>query len=68
VALSGVVGSAYTAPTKQSYEVFEMLNQQVNEQLAKWHAIVSTDVPAYNNLVRQQDVPALKVTQGAGSK
>ena len=62
VALSGVVGSAQTAPTQQSYEVDELLNQRLNEQLAKWNQIVSTDIPAYNNLVKQQDVPAVKVT------
>ena len=52
----------------RSYEVFDMLSKQLNEQLAKWKEIVSTDVPAYNNLVRQQDVPALKVTQPEGEK
>lgn len=62
VALSGVVGSAQTAPTQQSYEVFDLLSQRVGEQLAKWNQIVSTDIPAYNDLVKQQAVPALKVT------
>ena len=37
--------------------------KQVDEQLAKWKAIVSTDVAAYNNLVKQQDVPAIMLTQ-----
>ena len=66
VALSGVVSSAETAPTQQSYEVFDMLSKQVNEQMLKWKEIVATDVPAYNNLVKQQDVPALKITQPSG--
>jgi hypothetical protein len=66
VALGGVVGSADSAPTRQSYEVFDMLSKAVDEQLAKWKAIVSTDVASYNNLVKQQDVPALIVTQPAG--
>ena len=63
VALGGVVDSASTAPTQQSYEVFDMLTQQLNDQMTKWKEIVATDVPAYNNLVKQQEVPALKVTQ-----
>jgi photosystem II stability/assembly factor-like uncharacterized protein len=63
VALSGVVGSADSAPTKQSYEVFDLLTHAVDEQLAKWEAIVATDVAAYNNLVKQQEVPAIMVTQ-----
>ncbi len=62
-ALSGVVGSADSAPTKQSYEVFDMLSKAVDEQMTKWKAIVSTDVAAFNNLVKQQEVPALMVTQ-----
>ena len=68
VALSGVVGSADTAPTKQSYEVFEDVSKKVDEQLAKWKTIVSTDVAAYNNLVKQQDVPAILVTQPEAGK
>jgi photosystem II stability/assembly factor-like uncharacterized protein len=63
VALGGVVSSADSAPTKQSYEVFDMLSKQVDDQLAKWKTIVSTDVASYNNLVKQQDVPALMLTQ-----
>jgi photosystem II stability/assembly factor-like uncharacterized protein len=68
VALSGVVGSADSAPTKQSYEVFDMLNKAVDEQLAKWKAIVSADVAAYNNLMKQQEVPALLVKQPEAEK
>jgi len=68
VALGGVVGSADTAPTQQSYEVFDMLSKELNAQLAKWKEIVSSDIPAYNNLVKQQDVPAIRVTQPEAAK
>ena len=68
VALAGVVGSADTAPTKQSYEVFDILSKQADEQLAKWKEIVSTDVAGYNNLVKEQQVPTLIVTQPEASK
>src|SRR6185312_3483982 len=43
VALGGVVGSADSAPTQVSYEVFDMLSKQLDEQLAKWKQIVTTD-------------------------
>jgi photosystem II stability/assembly factor-like uncharacterized protein len=59
VALRGVVGSAASTPTQQSYEVFDMLSKSVDEQLAKWKAIVATDVKAYDDAVKQQEVPAL---------
>jgi photosystem II stability/assembly factor-like uncharacterized protein len=68
VALSGVVGSADSAPTKQSYEVFDVVSKAVDEQLAKWKAIVSTEVVAYNSLMKQQDVPALMVKQPEAEK
>jgi DNA-binding FrmR family transcriptional regulator len=59
VALGGVVDSADSAPTQASYEVFDMLSKQLDEQLAKWKQILSTDVPAYNEAVRKQEVPAI---------
>ncbi len=65
VALGGVVGSADGAPTQQSYEVFEMLSKQVDEQLAKWKAIVATDVVNYNATVKKVDVPAVMVAPAA---
>ena len=58
-ALGGVVASAASAPTQQSYEVFDTLSKHVDEQLANWKNIVSTDLKSYDDLVRQQNVPAL---------
>jgi photosystem II stability/assembly factor-like uncharacterized protein len=62
VALGGVVSTADSAPTQASYEVFDMLSKQLDEQLAKWKQILSTDVPAYNDAVRKQDVPAIIIS------
>jgi hypothetical protein len=39
--------------------VFDTVSKDVDAQLAKWKMIVSTDVAAYNNLVKQQEVPAV---------
>ncbi len=65
VALGGVVASADSAPTQASYDVFDMLSKQLDEQLAKWKQILNTDVPAYNELVRKQDVPAILISKPA---
>ncbi len=54
VALGGVVGSADSAPTHQSYEVFDMLSKAIDEQLAKWKSIVATDVKSYNDMVKHE--------------
>ena len=59
VALGGVVSSADATPTQASYDVFDMLSKQLDVQLAKWKQIVSTDIPAYNDVVRKQEVPAI---------
>ena len=68
VALSGVVGSADSAPTQQSYEVFDLLSKQVDEQLTKWKVLLSTDVKAYNDLIKQQEVPAVIVKQATATR
>jgi photosystem II stability/assembly factor-like uncharacterized protein len=68
VALGGVVGSADSAPTKQSYDVFDMLSKAVDEQLTKWKAIVSTDVKNYDDLVKQKEIPALIVKQATETR
>src|SRR5262249_33235789 len=58
-ALAGVVASAEGAPTQASYDVYDMLNKQLSEQLGKWNQILATDITAYNDVVHKQDVPAI---------
>jgi hypothetical protein len=59
VALGGVVSSADAAPTKQDYELFDELNKQTDEELAKWNEIVKTDLTSFNALAKQHEVPAV---------
>jgi hypothetical protein len=78
--LAGTVESADTAPTEQSYAVFEELSQQLDVQLTQWKQIVAHNIPALNDLIRTQSVPViylgpaereqpkLKGTQGAANK
>ena len=68
VALGGVVESADSAPTQVSYDVFNMLSKQVDEQLARWKQILGTDIPAYNEVVKKQEVPAIILAKPADSK
>jgi hypothetical protein len=60
-ALGGVVGSAESAPTAQSYVVYDELVGQIDAQLQKLAQIMKTDVPAFNQLVRDQNIPAVMV-------
>lgn len=48
-----------SAPTQQQYEVARMLRSQLDQQQAAWKQILSTDVPAFNELVRKSNVPTL---------
>jgi photosystem II stability/assembly factor-like uncharacterized protein len=58
-ALAGVAASADARPTDQTMEVFEMLSAALQVQLDRLQRIVTTDVPAFNQLVRDANVPAL---------
>ena len=65
VALDGVVDSADSAPTQASYEVFDMLARQLDEQREKWKQILNADIPAYNEVVKKQEVPAIVLAKPA---
>ncbi|HWO88503.1 MAG TPA: glycosyl hydrolase [Gemmatimonadales bacterium] len=60
-ALGSVVASADARPTDQSYQAFEYLSGQLQVQLDRLRAIMERDVPAFNTLVREADLPALQV-------
>jgi len=60
-ALLGVVARSETPPNDQSFAVYEELTAQINAQLQKLSQIMKTDVPAFNQLVRDQNIPAIVV-------
>ena len=55
------VESADAAPTKQQYEVFEDLEKQAQPLLAQYRELMSRDLPALNEMVNKQNIPALYV-------
>ena len=57
--LASTVGSADTRPTKQDDDVFRELSGKIDAQLATYKDILAMDLPAFNRLVREQDVPAV---------
>ena len=60
-ALGGVVASAEAAPTAQSYAVYDEVVAQIDAQLQKLAQLMRTDVPAFNQLVKDQNIPAVVV-------
>ena len=62
-ALAGVVAAADARPTDQALQVFDRLSQELQAQLDRLRQVVETDVPAFNTLVREANVPALNVRE-----
>jgi photosystem II stability/assembly factor-like uncharacterized protein len=60
-ALGGVVAGPESAPTAQSYVVYDELAGQIDAELQKLSQIMKTDVPAFNQLVKDQNIPAVVV-------
>jgi hypothetical protein len=60
-ALGGIVASADSAPTEQSYQLHEELTSAINAQLKTLGAVLDKDVAEFNRLVREKNVPAVVV-------
>ncbi|HUG40340.1 MAG TPA: hypothetical protein VMM12_07640 [Longimicrobiales bacterium] len=58
-ALLGVVQSAEGRPTRQSYEVFELLSGELEQQLTLLQAILRTDLDRFNDLLRERGLPVV---------
>lgn len=59
-ALASTVASADAAPTAQSYVVQEDLSTRINAQLGLLDGLLQKDLPAFNKLVREKSLPAVK--------
>ena len=60
-ALLGVVSRGEAPPTEQSFEVYNDLVGKIDAQLMKLSQIVKTDVPAFNQVVKDQSIPAIVI-------
>ena len=60
-ALLGVVSRSETPPNEQSIVVYNELSGLIDAQLQKLAGIMKTDVPAFNQLVKDQNIPAIVV-------
>lgn len=57
--LVAVVNSADAAPTQQTRDVFDVVAAHINEQIARWQKTLKTEVAAFNDRVREADIPAV---------
>ncbi len=58
--LAGVVGGAAGPPTDQSFAVYDDLAQKIDAELQTLKTVLDQDLPAFNQLVRDKDVLAVK--------
>ena len=65
--LEDVVGSADTAPTAQSYQVFQQYEQELGVQVAAWQALQQHDLAALNALMRRHGITPLYVPPASGA-
>ena len=61
-ALQGVIESADARPTDQSREVFKILSDRLDVQLAQMDAIIKNDLPKLVVLLQKQKLDAITVT------
>ena len=59
--LLGAVGGADFAPTQGMRDVYADLARRVDAQVKKWDALVRTDIPAFDRIVRASSVPAVGI-------
>jgi hypothetical protein len=57
----GVVQSSENQPTAQSYMVYEDLATAVNAELKTLDKLLTSDLTAFNKLIRDENVPAVEV-------
>ncbi len=68
--ITGVVESADAPPTDQAYQVYDDIAGKIDAELAKLKELIAKDLAAFNQLVREKEVPAVvvkeKKEEGAG--
>jgi photosystem II stability/assembly factor-like uncharacterized protein len=60
-ALTGLVSNADMRPTQQSYEVYEQVSAEIDEQIKRYQDVLKSDVEAFNNKLKEQNVKPVVV-------
>ncbi|NBO63764.1 MAG: glycosyl hydrolase [Acidobacteria bacterium] len=60
-ALAGSIAGPDSQPTDQHFAVYEDLVTKIDAELVKLKLIFDNDIPAFNKLVRDQNVPAISL-------
>ncbi|WP_291724641.1 WD40/YVTN/BNR-like repeat-containing protein [Bernardetia sp.] len=60
-ALATTVGYGNFPPTEGAKEVKKDITEKIDEQLKMYYNILKTDIPAFNKLVAEKNIPAISV-------
>jgi hypothetical protein len=63
--LLGIIESAESRPTDQTYEVFDLLSRRLDRQLAALDGLFDEDVPAFNELLREHSLEPIDCGRAA---
>ncbi len=66
-ALNGVVSNSFYAPTKQAYDVFDMLSGLLHIQMERYSNVISTQIRQLNSRIRNLDLPAIMIKKSGGN-
>ncbi len=64
--LNAMVQSADAAPTKQEQDVFQELSGRLDQELARLASLETSELAAFNRLLRDLNVPAVGAGTGGG--
>ncbi|WP_081413865.1 VPS10 domain-containing protein [Eisenibacter elegans] len=62
-ALVSLIQMGNHRPTDGMLEVKQAITAEIDQELAKWQQVLTTEVPAFNTLVKSKDFPALATPQ-----
>ncbi len=68
LALKSTVYSADARPTQQALAVYEDLKQRIDRQIARFNALVRSDIPKFNALMNSMAVPAISIDRAPKKK
>ncbi|MFC1565107.1 WD40/YVTN/BNR-like repeat-containing protein [candidate division KSB1 bacterium] len=60
-ALTGVVSNSFYAPTKQAYDVFDMLSGLLHVEVERYGNVINTQIRRLNERIRALNLPAIMI-------
>ncbi len=66
-ALNGAVSYSFYAPTKQAYDVFDMLSGLLHVEVERYGGVINTQIRQLNSRIRALNLPAIMIKKSGGN-